>query len=49
VLELLGRQRVLEEEQVEWFEFTCQPDRIGWRETLVDVVEQLGLVTERAT
>ena len=45
---LLGRERVLEEEQAVLLELLAQLDRLVGRDALVDVVQQLDLVAELA-
>ena len=46
--DVLGREAVLEEEEPELLELLGQPDRLDRRDALVDVVQQLDLVAERA-
>jgi hypothetical protein len=44
---LLGRHRILEEEQPVWLERLAECDRLRQRDALVHVVQQLHLLSER--
>ena len=45
--DVLRRERVFEEEELELLQLLRQPDRLDRRDPLVDVVQQLDLVAER--